>query len=180
MTGRRSRRSATRVDYSKFAGEDGQKGKIYDDGDDEEFELKEGDEKDAVSEDEHMEDIKDEEEEDEEEQIEEVVSTPKRKTSAKPSTARKPRATPARAVKPTTTDSSKPTSRRNGSLIERMSLILGANRLKQIEAINARGTWGNSMFIPVKNDMGKFMPPLDFDSEEIPSDRQVLQEATEA
>lgn len=180
MTGRRSRRSTTRVDYSKFERDEDGKEQVKqpgtnDDDDDEEFQLKEGEDKDPVSDEDPMDvDIIEEDEE--------VVSTPKRQpsvTAAKKSAVKKTR-TPARVSAKPTTDSPKSTSRRNGSLMERMSTILGANTRVQAEAINARGVWGNFMFIPQKCDMGKFMLAPDIEPEEIPLDPQVLEELREA
>lgn len=187
MTGKRPRRSTARVDYSKFvANDDGVVDYNDDEAGDEEFKLKETDEK-AVSDDnaDHM-DV-DEEEEVEEleelEDIEEVVPvTPKRKSKApktpKASTAKKS-ATPRTRVENPSDTPKVPASRRNGSLIERMGLILGANKIAQAGAINARGIWGNSMFIPQKNDMGKFMCVPNVIIKDLPPGPQVLRKESE-
>lgn len=183
MSGRRrSKRATARVDYTKFAGDDGEDGiagKSAPKDDDDSEEFKEDEEKDAASEEDAMELDEEEAAEEEDEEIEEVVKTPKPKkaVASKASSAKKlfiPRGRPAKAV-----DSPKTPSRRSGSLVERMGLILGSNKHDQAESINARATWGNSMFIPQKSDMGKFMRVPTFDVQEFPVDRQVLETATE-
>lgn len=180
MSTRRSRRSTTRVDYSKFAPDEDDeelKNAGIDDGDDsDEFQPKE----EEVPSDDHMDlDVEEEEEEPDEEvdaeEVEEVVATPKKAMSRGPYKTKKPAAPRPKRAPPKELQK----SRRNGSLVERMALILGANKMHLAEGINARDIWGNSMFIPQKSDMGKFMPIPEVESDTFSLDQQVLHKKSE-
>lgn len=196
MTTRRSRRSTAPVDYSVFTEDDGEdsgakRAAAAADDESDGFEPKE---EDAPSDD-HMDLDADEPDEDNDEEAMDLdddefdgakpskrgKATPKKKAAAPP----KPKTSTPRAKKASTTpaksaNTNVPWSRKFGSLVERMMLILGANKANLIEAVNARDVWGNTMFLPQKADMGKFMVKLpEADADEFPLDPQVLRKVTD-
>lgn len=162
---RRSRRGKSKVNYSVYAGGEGQNN---DSGSD--FEVKS-----ASSGDDDVEmvdgevDAEVELENSDEEEFDEdnlpkkgkkltAINSKSKSADNKKASSKIPVSAPVRPQRPKKSTDSTKNTRRNGTLIDRMSLVVGTNRDIVIEALRARMVWGNAIFIPPQADMGRFMP----------------------